>query len=46
MPDSQTNRKYTPPKLQVFGDIRAITQAVSQTGDTDGATVGPRRTTS
>ncbi len=37
-------RRYRPPVLQVYGDIRAITRAVGRTGISDGGKGNMRRT--
>lgn len=39
-------KKYSSPKLEVFGDIRTITQNVATTGNYDGMMTPPRRTQS
>jgi hypothetical protein len=35
-PDKPTKKPYNRPQLQVYGDLREITQTVGKTGQTDG----------
>ena len=37
-------RPYVSPVIEVYGNIRAITQAVGQKGNPDGATASPNKT--
>lgn len=46
MKDLHPVKKYTPPKLEVYGDIRTITQNVATAGNYDGTMTPPRRTQS
>jgi hypothetical protein len=35
---SERKRKYAKPQIQIFGDLREITQIVGKAGDGDGGT--------
>ena len=37
-------KRYEPPRLDVYGDIRQITQTVGTTGNADGGHAGMNRT--
>lgn len=38
----QPKKQYESPRLEVYGDIRVITEAVSHSGMTDGGSMGRR----
>jgi hypothetical protein len=42
--ESERGKKYTKPQVQIYGDLREITQAVGKTGADDGGGGGVQKT--
>jgi hypothetical protein len=42
--DRPARKPYESPKLEVYGDIRDVTESAGMTGSLDGAAMGPNKT--